>query len=165
MKNVLSLCLIALLFVSCSKKSDDEITPVADKKVKIEIDLSGNYQNFQLLFALTTLTTSNGAFVVPEFTIPANTAWTQVIAQANAYNYVEIPTSSKMVIESKAVAGKVSFTLSAAQVDNGDDTTQIPLKAVVKVYGDGKLIQTYTHQAVPVGQVVSPLTVELDLSK
>jgi len=164
MKNVLSLCLIALLFVSCSKKSDDEITPVADKKVKVEVDLSGNYQNYQLLFAVTTLTTSTGGFVVPEITTPANTAWTQIIAQGNAYNYIGEPTSSKLVIESKTVAGNLAFTLSATQVHNTDDNAQIPVTAVVKVYADGKLLETFNYTAQPVGQVTDPLVKSIKIN-
>lgn len=163
MKNLLSLCLIALLFLSCSKKNDDEINPISDKKVKIEVDLSGNYQTHQLLIAVTALTTSTGSFVVPEFTTPTNTAWTQVIEQANAYNYIAEPTSPKFVVESKTAAGILAFTISAAQINSNDDTT--PLKADVKVYADGKLINSYTYQSLPVGQVAQPLTVELNLSK
>jgi len=164
MKNVLYLCLIALLFVSCSKKSEDEISPTTDKKVRVEVDLSGNYQNYQLLFAVTTLTTSTGGFVVPEITTPANTAWTQIIAQGNAYNYIGEPTSSKLVIDSKTVAGNLAFTFSATQVNNIDDTAQIQITAVIKVFADGKLLDTFNYTAKPVGQVTDPLVKSIKIN-
>jgi len=164
MKSVLSLCLIALLFFSCSKKSDIDIPPVADKKVKVEVDFLGDYQNYQLLFAVTTLTTSTGSFVVPEITTPTNTAWTQIIAQGNAYNYIGEPTSSKLVIESKTIAGNLAFTLSATQVHNTDDSAQIPVTAVVKVYAAGMLLETFNYTAKPVGQVTDPLVKSIKIN-
>ncbi|MET3114639.1 hypothetical protein AAKU52_002374 [Pedobacter sp. CG_S7] len=164
MKNVLSLCLIALLFVSCSKKSEDGISPATDKKVRVEVDLSGNYQNYQLLFAVTTLTTSTGGFVAPEITTPANTSWTQIIAEGNAYNYIGEPKNSKLIIESKTVAGNLAFTLLATQVNNTDDTAQIPITAVVKVFADGTLLDTFNYTAKPVGQVTDPLVKSIKIN-
>jgi PBP1b-binding outer membrane lipoprotein LpoB len=157
MKTVLSLCLIALLFVSCSKKDADE-TPITDKKVKVEIDLTGDYQDYQLLYSVTTLTTSKGDFVIPEITTPKNMAWTQVIAQANAYNLIIEPSSSKLIVESKSNAGHFAYTLSATQVHNTSAVAQVPITAVVKVYADDKLIETSTYTAKSNGQITEPLS-------
>lgn len=164
MKKLLSLCVIALMFVSCSKDNDPDVKTNSTKKVRVEVEFSGNYQNYQLLFTINSLTKGEGAFVEPIISTPANTQWTQIIEQGNAYNYVADLTNNKLVVESKEAVNRLAFLLSATQTKNTDDTTQTPISAVIKVYADNKLIETYTYKALPVGQVTEPVSKNLDIS-
>ncbi|SDH53190.1 hypothetical protein SAMN05421827_12821 [Pedobacter terrae] len=164
MKKLLSLCVIALMFVSCSKDNDPDVKTNSTKKVRVEVEFSGNYQNYQLLFTINSLTKGEGAFVEPIISTPANTQWTQIIEQGNAYNYVADLTNNKLVVESKEAVNRLGFLLSATQTKNTDDTTQTPISAVIKVYADNKLIKTYTYKALPVGQVTEPVSKNLDIS-
>jgi hypothetical protein len=164
MKKLLSLCVLALMFVSCSKDNEPEVQTKSEKKVKVEVEFSGNYQNYQLLFTVNSLTKGEGAFVEPLITTPANTQWTQVIAQGNAYNYIADLTSNKLIVESKEAVNRLGFLLSATQTKNTDDAAQTPITALIKVYADNKLIETYTYKALPVGQVTEPVSQNLDIS-
>src|SRR5438874_2048492 len=101
MKNLLSLCLMALLFTACSKDKQNDIKTPSEKKVRVEVAFAGNYQNYQLLFAVNSLTKGSGYFVEPIITTPANTQWTQVVSQGNAYNYIGDLTAPNFVVESK----------------------------------------------------------------
>jgi len=164
MKKLLSLCVLALMFISCSKDNDTDVQIKSEKKVKVEVEFSGNYQNYQLLFTINSLTKGEGAFVEPIIRTPANTQWTQVIAQGNAYNYIADLTSNKLVVESKEAVNRLGFLLSATQTKNTDDAAQAPITALIKVYADNKLIETYTYRALPVGQVTEPVSKNLDIS-
>jgi len=164
MKKLLSLCVLALMFVSCSKDNEPEVQTKSEKKVKVEVEFSGNYQNYQLLFTVNSLTKGEGAFVEPLITTPANTQWTQVIAQGNAYNYIADLTSNKLIVESKEAVNRLGFLLSATQTKNTDDAAQTPITALIKVYADNKLIETYAYKALPVGQVTEPVSQNLDIS-
>lgn len=164
MKKLLSLCVLALMFVSCSKENDPDVKTNSTKKVRVEVEFSGNYQNYQLLFTINSLTKGEGAFVEPIISTPANTQWTQIIEQGNAYNYVADLTNNKLVVESKEAVNRLGFLLSATQTKNTDDMTQTPISAVIKVYADNKLIETYTYKALPVGQVTEPVSKNLDIS-
>nr|WP_181718600.1 hypothetical protein [Pedobacter sp.]QJS06260.1 hypothetical protein [Pedobacter sp.] len=165
MKNLLFLCVAALLFVSCSKDSSDDVSPIAEKKIKVEVDFSGSYQNYQLLFTINSLTKTDGAFVEPLITIPINTQWTQIIPQGNAYNYISDLDNPKFVLESKEAVSSLIFLLSATQIKNTDDLTQTPLSAVVKVYANDKIIETYNYTTLPVGNVTEPLTKTINISE
>lgn len=164
MKTLLSLCIIAVLFISCSNKNGDTVKPATEKKVRIEIEFSGDYQNYQLLFTINSLTKGQGTFVEPLITTPTNTQWTQVVAQGNSYSYIAEVGNPKLIVESKEAVNHVGFLLSATQVKNTEDTTQTPIKAIVKVYADDKIIKTYNYNALPVGQVTQPLSQTLDIS-
>lgn len=164
MKKLLSLCLLALMFVSCSKDNDPDVQTKLEKKVRVDVEFSGSYQNYQLLFTVNSLTKGEGTFVEPLITTPANTQWTQVISEGNAYNYISDLTSNKLVVESKEAVNRSSFLLSATQTKNTDDATQTPISALIKVYADDKLIETYTYKALPVGQVTEPVSKTLDIS-
>lgn len=164
MKKLLSLCVLALMFVSCSKDNDPDVKTNSEKKVRVEVEFSGNYQNYQLLFTINSLTKGEGAFVEPMISTPANTQWTQVIEQGNAYNYIADLTSNKLIVESKEAVNRLGFLLSATQTKNTDDTAQTPIIALIKVYADNKLIETYTYKALPVGQVTEPVSKNLDIS-
>jgi len=164
MKKLLSLCALALMFVSCSKDNDPDIKTNSTKKVKVEVEFSGNYQNYQLLFTINSLTKGEGAFVEPIISTPENTQWTQIIEQGNAYNYIADLTSNKLVVESKEAVNRLGFLLSATQTKNTEDATQTPISAIIKVYAYNKLIETYTYKALPVGQVTEPVSKNLDIS-
>lgn len=164
MKNLLSLCLMALLFTACSKDKQNDIKTPSEKKVRVEVTFAGNYQNYQLLFAVNSLTKGSGDFVEPIITTPANTQWTQVVSQGNAYNYIGDLTTPNFVVESKDAVNRLGFTLSATQTRNTDDTNQAPLSATIKVYADNKVIETYTYNSLPAGQVTQPLSKNLDIS-
>lgn len=164
MKKLLSLCVLALIFVSCSKDNDPDVKTNSTKKVKVEVEFSGNYQNYQLLFTINSLTKGEGAFVEPIISTPANTQWTQIIEQGNAYNYVADLANNKLVVDSKEAVNRLGFLLSATQTKNTDDAAQTPITALIKVYADNKLIETYTYKALPVGQVTEPVSKNLDIS-
>ncbi|WP_244889574.1 hypothetical protein [Pedobacter antarcticus] len=164
MKKLLSLCMLALMFVSCSKDNDPDIQTKSEKKVRVEVEFSGSYQNYQLLFTINSLTKGKGTFVEPMINIPTNTQWTQVISQGNAYNYIADLTSSKFVVESKEAVNRLGFLLSATQTKNTDDAAQTPISASIKVYAENKLIETYNYKALPVGQVTEPVSQNLDIS-
>ena len=164
MKKLVSLCVLALMFISCSKDNDTDVQIKSEKKVKVEVEFSGNYQNYQLLFTINSLTKGEGAFVEPLISTPANTQWTQVVAQGNAYNYIADLTSNKLIVESKEAVNRLGFLLSATQTKNTDDAAQAPITALIKVYADNKLIETYTYRALPVGQVTEPVSKNLDIS-
>lgn len=164
MKKLLSLCILALMFVSCSKDNEPDVQTKSEKKVRVDVEFSGNYQNYQLLFTINSLTKGEGAFVEPIISNPANTQWTQVIVQGNAYNYIADLTSNKLVVDSKEAVNRLGFLLSATQTKNTDDAAQTPITALIKVYADNKLIETYTYKALPVGQVTEPVSKNLDIS-
>ncbi|MEN0053572.1 MAG: hypothetical protein AAGC65_07875 [Mucilaginibacter sp.] len=164
MKNLLSLCLAALLFTACSKDKQNDVKTPSEKKVRVEVAFSGNYQNYQLLFSVNSLTKGSGTFVEPVITAPANTAWTQVVSQGNAYNYIGDITSASFVVEGKEAVNRLGFTLSTTQTHNTDDTSQAPISATIKVYADNKQIETYTYKALPAGQVTTPISENLDIS-
>lgn len=164
MKKLLSLCLLAVMFVSCSEDNDTDMQTKSEKKVRIEVEFSGSYQNYQLLFTVNSLTKGEGKFVEPLITTPTNTQWTQVISQGNAYNYIADLTSNKLVVESKEAVNRLGFLLSATQTKNTDDATQAPISALINVYADNKLIETYNYKALPVGQVTQPVSQDLDIS-
>jgi PBP1b-binding outer membrane lipoprotein LpoB len=164
MKKLLSLCVLALIIVSCSKENDPDVQTKSEKKIRVEVEFSGNYQNYQLLFTINSLTKGEGAFVEPLISTPVNTQWTQIIAQGNAYNYIADLTSNKFVVESKEAVNRLGFLVSATQTKNTDDATQTPITALIKVYADNKQIETYTYKALPVGQVTEPISKNLDIS-
>jgi hypothetical protein len=164
MKKLLSIFLVALAFASCSKKEDDETQRRSEKKVRIEVEFSGDYQNYQLLFTINSLTKGKGEFVEPVITTPASAQWTQVISQGNAYNYITDLTNSKLVVQSKEAVNKLGFLLSATQTKNTDAVNQTPISAVIKVFADDKVIETYNYTALPVGQVTEPVSKNLDIS-
>ncbi len=166
MKKLLILCIAAILLTSCKK---NEVTPDivsavknTDKKVKIEVDFAGDYQNYQLLFS-TSLSKVKGDFVQPQINTPQNLQWTQIITQGNTYNYIEDLTSNKFVVESKEAIGSISFLLSPTQIRNTDDVTAKPIVAFVKVYANGNVIETYTLTGKPVKELTTPLLVKLDI--
>ena len=158
MKKLIYLCFIAMLSISCGKKSDNQINPVSDKKVRIEIGLTGDYSNYMLALSVSSLLTSSDTFVAPVITSPTGTAWTQAITAANTFNYIEEPVAAQLVIESKDPVRTVSFLLSATQTENMDDKAQIPLSATIKVYANDKLIETDNYTAKPGGEFVERLT-------
>jgi hypothetical protein len=164
MKKLLSILLVALSIASCSKKDGDIQQPNAEKKVRVEVEFSGDYQNYQLLFTINSLTKGKGEFVEPVITTPAAAQWTQVIAQGNAYNYIADLTTPKLVVESKEAVNRLGFLLSATQTKNTDAVNQTPISAVIKVYADDKVIETYNYKALPLGQVTQPVSKSLDIS-
>lgn len=167
MKKLLILCFATIALVSCKKK--DDITPdlasVAntDKKVKIKVNFTGDYRNYQLLFGVTSLYKGKNVFSQPIISAPQNAQWTQIITQGNAYNYIADLTVNEFVIESKEPVNSISFLLSPTQVRNTDDQNAKPIVAVVKVYADEKVIETYTYTARPVGEVTEPLSKSLNI--
>jgi len=161
------LCIAATVSVSC-KKTDNAIpdaTPVVtntDKKVKIEVGFTGDYQNYKLVFS-TSLSKVKGDFVQPQISTPQNAQWTQIITQGNAYNYISDLTSNQFVIESKEAVGSIDFLLSPSQARNTDDVNAKPIVAIVKVYANEKLVETYTYKAGPVSEVTEPLSRSLNI--
>lgn len=144
MKKLLSLCLLALMFVSCSKDNDTDVQTKSEKKVRIEVEFSGSYQNYQLLFTVNSLTKGEGKFVEPLITTPTNTQWTQVISQGNAYNYIADLTSNKLVVESKEAVNRLGFLLSAT-LDIPEQSTprfrykvRHPFRSKVRQHSAGK---------------------------
>lgn len=168
MKKLLMLCIATTVSVSC-KKTDNAIpdaTPVVtntDKKVKIEVGFTGDYQNYQLLFGVTSLYKEKNVFAQPTISIPQNAQWTQIITQGNAYNYISNLTSNQFVIESKEPVNSISFLLSATQARNTDDVNAKPIVAIVKVYANEKVVETYTYKAGPVSEVTEPLSRSLNI--
>ncbi|MBB6131514.1 hypothetical protein [Mucilaginibacter lappiensis] len=158
MKKFAYLSFIAMLSLSCGEKSDDQINPVSDKIVRIEIGLTGDYSNYMLAFSISSLFTSSDAFVAPVITCPAGTNWTQAITAANTFNYIEEPVAAKLVIKTKDPVRTVSFLLSATQTENMDDKAQVPLSATIQVYANDKLIETDNYTAKPGGEYVERLT-------
>lgn len=165
MKKLLSLYVLALMFISCSNDNDRDVQTTSEKKVRVEVEFSGSYQNYQLLFAINSLTKDEGTFVEPLISTPADTQWTkEKMSQGNAYNYIADLTSNKFVVESKEAVNRLGFLLKATQNKNIEDVTQTPISALIKVYADNKLIETYNFKPLPVGRVAGPFSQDLDIS-
>ena len=165
MKKLLSLYVLALMFISCSNDNDRDVQTTSEKKVRVEVEFSGSYQNYQLLFAINSLTKDEGTFVEPLISTPANTKWTkEKMSQGNTYNYIADLTSNKFIVESKEAVNRLGFLLLATQNKNTDDATQTPISALIKVYADNKLIETYNYKPLPVGRVAVPISQDLDIS-
>lgn len=60
-------------------------------------------------------------------------------------------------------ASEISFTLSTFQNAKTDSTISL-LKATVRVLADDKVVQTYSYEALPFGQVTQPLSETIDLA-
>jgi hypothetical protein len=164
MKKLLSLCVLAFMFVSCSNDNHHTPQTTPEKKVRVEVDFSGSYQNYQMLFGINSLTKDEGKFVEPLISTPANIKWTkEKIAQGNAYSYNANLTSNKFVVESKEAVNRIGFVLSAIQNKNADDATQTPISALIKVYANNKLIETYNYKPLPGGQT-GPISQDLDIA-
>jgi hypothetical protein len=153
------------MFISCSNNKQSDGETQSEKNVKIEVEFSGSYRNYQLFFAINSLTKDEGTFVEPLISTPANTPWTkEKLSQGNTYNYIADLTSNKFVVESKEAVSKLGFLMLATQNKNTDDATQVPLFALVKVYADNKLIETYNYKPLPAGQVTAPISQNFDIS-
>jgi hypothetical protein len=72
-------------------------------------------------------------------------------------------TSNQFVIESKEAVGSIDFLLSPSQARNTDDVNAKPIVAIVKVYANEKLVETYTYKAGPVSEVTEPLSRSLNI--
>jgi hypothetical protein len=163
MKKLFSLLVLALIFISCSNNPGSQTQ--AEKKVRVEAEFSGSYQNYQLFFAINELTKGEGTFVEPLISTPANTQWTkEKMSQGNTYNYIANLTSNKFVVKSKEAVNRLGFLLLATQNKNINDAKQIPISALIKVYADNELIETYNYKPLPVGQVTAPISQDLDIS-
>jgi hypothetical protein len=165
MNKLLSIFVLALMLISCSNNNKSDGQTQSEKKVRVEVEFSGSYRNYQLFFAINSLTKDEGTFVEPFISTPANTQWTkEKMAQGNAYNYIANLTSNKFVVESKEAVNRLGFLMLATQNKNTDDATQTPIFALVKVYADNKLIETYNYKPLPVGQVTAPISQDFNIS-
>lgn len=164
MKKLLGLYVLALMFISCSNDHYRDVQTKSEKKVRVEVEFSGSYQNYRLLFAINSLTKDEGTFVQPLISTPAHTQWTkEKISQGNAYNYIADLTSNKFVVESKEAVNRLGFLVSATQNKNTEDATQTPISALIKVYANNKLIETYHYKPLRVG-LTGPISQDLDIS-
>lgn len=168
MKKLLILCITTVVLVACKK--DDNVTPDVvtttintDKKVKIEVSFTGDYQNYQLLFGVTSIYKEKDLFAQPIISTPQNAQWSQIIPQGNSYNYIEDLKTNMFVVESKEAIGSISFLLSPTQVRNTDDINAKPIVAVVKVYANEKEIETYTYVGKSVVEITEPLSINLNI--
>lgn len=161
MKKIFSLGLLALFFLSCSKTTAPTPQDVA-KKIRVEVNFTGDMQFYQLAFSINSFSKGKGTFVTPIITTPANTSWTKVIAQSNNYMYIGPITAPSFAVAGSEPGNQIAFSLSSFQVSKMDSSIT-PLKGTINVFADGKVVQTYTYQTT-VGQVTPPMSESIDLT-
>ncbi len=155
MKKLSILLIASILLVSCKKKNElpysgEEGNNLGKaKKVKIEVDFGGDYKNYTLKFSTTGLQNDQTGFVKPSITTPQNVQWTEENSHTKVHTYEANSIPNKLVVESKEPINHIGFLLSPSLADHINDESAKPITAILKVYADGKLIESYDYLAKP----------------